>query len=137
MFPHAPRRPSSGPAGMALSFRAPFEDALLDERVQHGLECLADGLALQLVGGGEAAVVGGPGAGHGEGIEAARARDEVHRYELLVGAQLAHLGTSGKHVGSDRKTVGCVILLGFRCALNPGCVIIDWFRLSCYCNTRV
>ena len=84
-----------------------LEDAFLDERVQNGLESLADGLAIQLVGGGEAAVFRGPGAGHGKGIGAAHACDEVRRYELLVGAQLAHLPWSNRpNVGSDRKTVG-------------------------------
>ena len=56
-----------------------------------------------------------------------------------------------ENVGSDRKTVECVILLGcrfaiklryvillgFRCAINLVCVIIDWVRLSCYCSAGV
>ena len=48
-----------------------------------------------------------------------------------------HTGTAGKNVGLHRKTVRCLILLGFRCATNLGCVIVDCFRLSCYCNAGI
>ena len=35
-----------------------------------------------------------------------------------------------KNVGSDRRTVGCVILLGFRCAIKLECVILLGFRCA-------
>ena len=64
---------------------------------------------------------------------------------------LGYVQYSRKNVGQDRQTVGCVILLGFRCAIklgsmillgiryaiNLGWVIIEWFRLSCYCNAGI
>ena len=39
-------------------------------------------------------------------------------------------GTTGTNVESDGKTVGYVILLGFRCAIKPGCVILLGFRYA-------
>ena len=38
-------------------------------------------------------------------------------------------GTTVNNLGSDRKTVGCVILLGCRCAIKLGCVILLGFSV--------
>ena len=70
---------------------------------------------------------------------------------VFVISENVDVGYNRKNVGSDRKTVGGVILLGYRCtlklgyvillglrcAINLGCVIIDWFSLPCYYNAGI
>ena len=52
-------------------------------------------------------------------------------YRLVADTVRNHLvGTAGNNVGRDRKTLGCVILLGCRCAIKPGCVILLGLRCA-------
>mmetsp|Transcript_27002 Transcript_27002/g.58925 ORF Transcript_27002/g.58925 Transcript_27002/m.58925 type:complete len:550 (+) Transcript_27002:119-1768(+) len=79
--------------------QARLEGGLGNEGLERGLEGHLHRLALQLVGGGEAAVVGGPGGRGGELGHGAQARDEVDGHQLLRGAELARLvrGQHGAH----------------------------------------
>ena len=68
----------------------------------------------------------------------------IYNEESMLSAELVrrlanreYARYSWKNVGYDRKAVGCVILLEFKCEINLVCVIIDWFWLSCDRNARI